>query len=135
MKYLLDASALYPLVFELRDKILDYIDVFAALDLTVYEVGNVIWKEFRRGRIRNLDSISMLLEEIFNSLHIINIPFKFSELVKLADEEDITVYDAAYLYVSRKYGYKLVTEDRDLKQYPEAIDIKKLISEISRKKS
>ena len=42
VEYLLDASALYPLVLKLRDKLLDYLTLMAVLDLTVYEVGNVI---------------------------------------------------------------------------------------------
>jgi len=51
VEYLLDASALYPLVLKLRDKLLDYLALMAVLDLTVYEVGNVIWEESRGGRV------------------------------------------------------------------------------------
>ena len=132
-RYILDASALYPLVIELREKLLDYICMFAVLDLTLYEVGNTIWKEYEKGRIRNLSSMIRLFEEIFDNLQVLKTPFKFGELVKLASDEDLTVYDEAYLYASRSYMYKLVTEDNDLKRYPESIDIRKLLMEITRK--
>jgi predicted nucleic acid-binding protein len=132
-RYILDASALYPLVMELREKLLDYIDKFVVLDLTLYEAGNTIWREYGRGRIKDLVSMSRLFEEIFDNLQVLKTPFKFSELVKLACDEGLTVYDASYLYVSRKHMYKLVTEDNDLKRYPESIDVRELISEITRK--
>ena len=47
VKYLLDASALYPLALSLREKLLDYTGLTAVLDPTVYEVGNTVWKEYR----------------------------------------------------------------------------------------
>jgi len=43
-RYLVDASALYPLVLKLREELLDRLPLVAVLDLTVYEVGNAIWK-------------------------------------------------------------------------------------------
>ena len=41
-KYLLDASAIYPLVLRLRERLLLYTELFAVLDLAPYEVGNII---------------------------------------------------------------------------------------------
>ncbi len=68
-------------------------------------------------------------------MNIIETPCKFGELVNLAVKENITVYDAAYLYVSRKYRYKLVTEDHDLKNYPEAINVRRLLEELFKEES
>jgi len=53
-KYLLDTSALYPLVLQLREEFLEYTAIFTVLEQAFYEVGNTIWKEYRRGRIRAL---------------------------------------------------------------------------------
>jgi len=48
LKYLIDTSALYPLILMLRDRVLLYIDILFVSDLTRYEVGNVLWKEYGR---------------------------------------------------------------------------------------
>jgi len=55
-RYLVDCSALYPLILKMREKIILYKDAFSILDLTIYEVGNVLWKEYGKGRIRDLKS-------------------------------------------------------------------------------
>ena len=64
VKYLLDASALYPLALSLREKLLHYSGLMAVLDLTVYEVGNAVWKEYRRGRIRNPRALAAAFAEL-----------------------------------------------------------------------
>jgi predicted nucleic acid-binding protein len=63
-KYLIDASAIYPLILKLREKMFLYEDRFVILDLTIYEVGNVVWKEYQRGKIRDPASVMKMFEEI-----------------------------------------------------------------------
>lgn len=48
-KYLLNASALYPLMLRMRENILRYGAQFAVLDLTLYEVGNAIGRRVNNG--------------------------------------------------------------------------------------
>ena len=129
-RYLLDASAIYPLVLKLREKLLEYADRLAVLDLTVYEVGNAIWKEARRGRIRSPTIAAKLFEEIFKSLTILKLGAHLREALELAITESLTFYDAAYLYAARVHGLKLVTEDRDLLRFPEALNTDTLIREL-----
>ncbi len=129
-RYLLDASAIYPLVLRLREEVLSYIDRFAVLDLTIYEVGNAIWKEFRRGRIRDFVAVARLFEEIFSSITVLRPQIRLHEVVELAIRENLTFYDASYLYTARIYGMKLVTEDSDLLKFPEAINVEQLITEL-----
>jgi len=50
-KFLIDSSALYPLIQRLRENMLLHSDKFTILDLTIYEIGNIIWKEYKRGKI------------------------------------------------------------------------------------
>jgi len=59
-RYLLDASAIYPLILNLRDRIVKFKDFFVALDLTIYEIGNAIWKDYRRGKVTNPNVIAQL---------------------------------------------------------------------------
>ncbi len=129
-RYLLDASAIYPLALKLREKLLEYADRFAVLDLTIYEVGNAIWKEVRRGRIRNPTIVAKLFEEIFKSLTMLKLETHLREVLELAIAESLTFYDATYLFAARIHGLKLVTEDRDLLRFPEALDTDTLLKEL-----
>lgn len=125
--YLLDASALYPLVLRLREKILLYSERFRVLDLTTYEVGNVIWKEHRRGKIKDLAPVVAMFENILRNIDKLSIGSEISEVIGVAVKNNVTFYDASYIYIAQKYGLKLVTEDIDLKRFPEAISVDKLI--------
>jgi len=117
-RYLLDTSALYPLLLRLGDRIIDYAHLLAVLDLTLYEAGNTVWKEHRAGRVRRLEPVTRLLEEFFSSVEIIRIePRDITGIARLAVEEGLTFYDASYLYTARMKGLRLVTEDKDLKPY------------------
>lgn len=129
-RYLLDASALYPLVLKLGEGLIRYSNRFAVLDITIYEVGNTIWKEFRRGRIKNVGIVCKLFEEVFNVVHILRPQMPLDKVVELAVSENLTFYDAAYLYVARAHGVKLVTEDSDLQRFSEAINTDQLLKEL-----
>ena len=132
-RYLLDASALYPLALSLREKLLDYSGLMAVLDLTVYEVGNAVWKECRRGRVRNPRALAAVFAELFNSIETVKLESKaIAEVLELALAEGITFYDAAYLHAARKLGLKLVTEDSNLKRFPEAVSVSELIAKLER---
>jgi len=132
-RYLLDASALYPLALSLRGKLLNYSDLMAVLDLTVYEVGNAVWKECKRGRIRDPRALAVAFAELFSNVETVKLESRaIAEVLELALAEEITFYDAAYLYAARKLGMKLVTEDSDLKKYPEAVSVSELVAELER---
>ena len=113
MAYLLDASALYPLVLKLREGFLLHAREFVVLDLTVYEVGNVLWKEYRVGRITSLDVVLALFQEVFRVLRKLSIN-SLAKVLGVAVNLNLTFYDAAYLYAARENRLTLVTEDRKL---------------------
>jgi len=100
-KYILDTSALYPLVLRLRENLLAYSSLFIVLDLTVYEVGNVIWKEYRRGKIRDPAVVARLFQEIFNIIPVVRFSADIREVLGLAINENLTFYDASHLYMAR----------------------------------
>jgi len=126
-EYLLDASAIYPLLLELRERFIDYAHKFSVLDLTIYEVGNTLLKEFKRGRISNLRAIAELFNEIFSYVNIIRTHIDIPKIVELALNENLTFYDASYIYTARQLGIKLVTDDKDLLRFPESINTQTLI--------
>ncbi len=129
-QYLLDASAIYPLILKLRERFLTYADRFAVLNLTIYEVGNALWKEYRLGRIKDISIVAKLFESIFNSVRVLRFEFKFYDVLSLALNENLTFYDASYLYVARAQRMKLVTEDQELLRYSEAISTERLVQEL-----
>jgi len=129
-KFLVDASALYPLVLKLREKLLEYSSLLVVLDLTLYEVGNVVWKEHRRGRIRDPTMVAGLFQEIFNIIPVQSFNADISRVLGIAAEENLTFYDASYLYTARAQGLKLVTEDQDLQRFPESISVEQLLKEL-----
>jgi len=120
-EYLIDASALYPLILRLREKLILRKELFSILDLTIYEVGNTLLKEWRKGRIRDLGKAVLLFEEMLTQLKKLSIE-SLEEVLSLAAEKKLTFYDAAYLHVAEKQGLKLITEDREIiTAYPKAI--------------
>jgi len=131
IEYLLDASAIYPLLLSLGERFVDYADKFSILDLTIYEVGNTLVKEFRRGRISNLRAAVELFNEVFNYVYTVRGEIDISKVAELALSENLTFYDAAYLYTARKLGVKLVTENKDLLRFPESISVQTLIKHLS----
>jgi len=50
-EYSLNTSAIYPLPLELRERFIDHTHKPSALDSTIYEAGNTLLREFKRGRI------------------------------------------------------------------------------------
>jgi len=118
---LVDASALYPLILNFREKVFTASKKLKILDLTFYEVGNVLWKHYRRGKIENLDVAAETFKEVLNSLEKLKAE-DFTEILKMATRENLTFYDAAYINVAKKHKLILISADKEiLRKYPEAI--------------
>jgi len=130
LKYLLDALALYPLILRLKENLMLYKDRFAILDLTVYEVGNTVWKEYRKGRIGDPALVIKMFKEVMEGMEKLDIGEEILEAFDIAVKSNITFYDASYICVARKHGLKLVTEDLDLLKFPEAISLEEMIKDL-----
>jgi predicted nucleic acid-binding protein len=108
-KYLIDTSALYPLV--LSGKVLNP-EQYAVTSLTEYELGNVLWKESRTRKI-DFKAAARTFSNLLLELKKININGLEGILV-LALERNLTFYDASYAAIAEKEGLILVTEDLEL---------------------
>ncbi len=77
-----------------------------------YELANICWKKIRR----HPEKRDALLEAhaLVNQMEIEEVEISIAEALLLADRENLTVYDASYLWLSRRLGYELVTLDGDL---------------------
>jgi len=128
--FLFDASALYKLLTVYRDYTdkIDYNYIYI-LDLTFYEIGNAIWKDYYVfKRITNFTETSEVIYEILKELNVIdNLFLSFIKIIKIAIEKNLTYYDASYVYASKNFGLILVSEDQDLIEKGNAISVKEFI--------
>lgn len=109
---ILDASAIFNLFQSGRYEILD---MSATTSLAMYEIGNILWKNYRiRKTISKEEALKLgtVLFELFDSLELIK---PSSELtLNLSLEEGLTFYDSSYLVSAIETGYNLVTDDMKL---------------------
>jgi predicted nucleic acid-binding protein len=87
------------------------------IDLTKYETFNAILVLSRRGILRD-EEVSKVLsytEKILSGIKILSIDVgEMREIYETARRHGLTVYDAAYLYIAKKLGGVLITEDKEL---------------------
>lgn len=88
--------------------------VLAALDLTLFEVANVVGA--RRGEPRNAEKLARLIVGCCAGRRLQRVDADLvGAAVDVAAEHGLTAYDAAYVAVSRLNGWQLVSTDiRDL---------------------
>jgi predicted nucleic acid-binding protein len=80
----------------------------AILDLTVYEVGNVLVRSMRlrADRARTvLEALDLICPRLTPT------PVELADALALAEQHGLTLYDAAYAAVARSRGARLVTLD------------------------
>lgn len=122
-KYLIDTSALYPL---LVSGIAFNTEECAVSSLTEYEVGNVLWRANQHKKLKDPQRIATIFSEAIHSLRKIEID-SLANVLTIAIERHLTFYDASYAYIAEKENMKLVTEDIDLlKKCKVAISIKEM---------
>jgi len=112
MKYLLDTNALLDLIRRRK-----MIENYYILDLTIYEIGNVIWKEtilFKNLTEREAIEFMKNIINILQNINIIRIQEDLDKIMEIAIREELTYYDAAYLYFAEKNKLILVTNDKKL---------------------
>ncbi|MEM1674183.1 MAG: type II toxin-antitoxin system VapC family toxin [Candidatus Bathyarchaeia archaeon] len=115
MSLAFDSSSIFEAI--LKDKI----SVLAGnytLDLAKYELGNLVWK--RRVLMKDLerDECRKLMEIIkgaLNLMEILNIGCHEADIAELAENLNLTFYDASYVFLAKSKGVPLVTEDRDIR--------------------
>lgn len=111
--YLFDASAIANLV---KRGSLKPLSGGVTLDLAVYEALNAVWKECRLRRVdpETAKSFAEILKGLFTAVPTESVRGFEDEVLELALKEELTVYDAAYLYVAIKNRLTLVSDDEKL---------------------
>ncbi|KPV65352.1 MAG: Exonuclease VapC9 [Candidatus Bathyarchaeota archaeon BA1] len=124
MKYLLDASALVPLLSEFGEKLIVKAaeERLSTTDLAVYEAGNSLWKLSTLLRLISLEDAVEAMD-VLKGLTARGIIYVvgFEELnlastLRLAGGGELTFYDASYIVAAENMGAILVTEDEKLRE-------------------
>ena len=122
-KYLIDTSALYPILIS---GVPFNVDECAVSSLTEYEIGNVLWRENLQKKLKNPRRIAMIFSEAIRPLRKMEIN-SIADVLAIAMERNLTFYDASYAYIAEKQNIRLVTQDADLlKKCKVAIPVDKM---------
>jgi len=124
MKYLLDASALLPLVTRCGKQLIveAYREKLATTDLAVYEACNSLWKLAALLKSISLEDaydVAIILKDLTTRDLIQPINFArldFSSALEKAYKEQLTFYDASYITAAVSEEAVLVTEDERLRK-------------------
>jgi len=118
MKLVFDASALLNLIRSTGPRAFNYLKGNYILFLTLYEVGNALWREAALLKRISINEALSLLESISNICKILNIitPHNNLLIMKLAHELRITYYDSSYIIASYELNAGLVTDDEKLRK-------------------
>jgi len=117
---LFDASSIVNMAAFGGGKVVDVVTEVDAsvLPLTYYEVGNAIWKMHHLIKKLDREEAISLLEvsmKLLDRLKIIECSRDdSSEIVNLALDQNLTFYDASYLFVATKHQLSLITDDGKL---------------------
>lgn len=132
--YLFDASSIVKAIKYRKLSIIagNYIQC-----LTIYEVLNAIWKEYRllsKQTFISLDYVMELIDilrKLLKYVNIVNIHDLENEVMKISLETNLTIYDASYIAVALREKLILVTEDNELlskaRKYVEARSLEEII--------
>lgn len=118
--YILDSSAIPIILKRLKEKSVEALEGKIVLDLTRYELGNMMWKEHGiKKRVAVQEAVNKA-EGMAKILEILTVEKlgsveEFKSAMKLAVKLKLTFYDASYLYKAKSMGLPLVTEDRELR--------------------
>jgi predicted nucleic acid-binding protein len=119
-QYLLDASAFILLIKKANvQTTFRCLQNSLILDLTVYEVGNAIWRESSLAKFLTAEEAKMLekVAQIILSRtdKILNEDITFQKIMEIAKTEGLSFYDSSYIYFAKQKNIKLITEDQTLK--------------------
>jgi len=126
--YLMDASSIGILFGKMREKAVEFLEGAVTLDLALYELGNLIWKECI---LKRMISGKEALERIEDLVKVLGLMYLESlrngdveGAMMLAIDLNLTFYDASYLHIAKSRNIPLITEDKELLEKAKRIGVK-----------
>ena len=117
MSYLFDTSSIINIIKHLGKNAINFLRNNYVLDLTIYEIGNVIWKETVLLRYLTENEASTMYEDVLwtinNYMNIIR-PRSPEMVLKLAMKIRLAYYDVVYVTTASEEDLTLVTDDKRL---------------------
>jgi predicted nucleic acid-binding protein len=119
LKLLFDASSIAEILAEQMEGAVDTLAEESTLDLAIYELGNMVWKE-SRSKKRAEDEASTLVGYVGQVLGVMDVQRVQLEDMQMIERNavrlNVSFYDSSYLTIAMKGGRALVTEDEQLRR-------------------
>ena len=84
------------------------------LDLSYYELGNVLWKLLYRSLLDKdeINKVRETIESIWSIFNVLKSTIEdFKKILDIAIENELTFYDASFVYHAQKNDLTLVSDD------------------------
>lgn len=114
---LYDASAFLNLLLNEGSNSLSILSGQTVLDLTLYEIGNSIWRIQHLQKKITKEDACLLLDscvQVMSSMDVLDVAGLENQVKEIASDNGQSFYDSAYLAVAKKHGLELVTDDKKL---------------------
>jgi len=114
MSYILDSSAIFRAI---KDNLVEIISGNYTLELARYELGNILWKQYtlnKRFSKEELKNLIQLAKDVLNLMDTLEISCHEEEILNVAEQLQLTFYDASYVYHAKQKMLPLITEDLTL---------------------
>jgi len=112
-----DASSVQATLRRLRGRAAQVLEGQTVLDLTLYELGNIVWKENRAhgGDPLQAAEKAKAVSRLISIMQVRRIePGEMPGIAENASRLGLTFYDSAYLTAAHESGAHLVTDDADI---------------------
>jgi predicted nucleic acid-binding protein len=124
---LFDSNAIYKLIRETPDKVLDRLMEGTTIYLAYYEIGNALWRECLLLRRISIEEAEKSLSLMYSMLARMQVALlndeKGNEVLDAACKFNLTFYDSAYLVEAKKNNKILVTDDNKLAKAAENLGV------------
>jgi predicted nucleic acid-binding protein len=116
--HLFDASSIIEMLSTERRGGIDLFKEGTRTDLTLFEVGNVVWKTRGQRGLKNPGEATSRVREAGKVLGLMAVahlePSEAEYVLEIVLSHGLSFYDASYLYIAIRDGLTLVTEDEAL---------------------
>ena len=117
---LFDASSIIEILSTERRGGVDLFKEGTRTDLTLFEVGNVVWKTRGQRGLKNPGEATSRVREAGKVLGLMAVahlePGEAEYVLEVVLSYGLSFYDASYLYIAIRNGLTLVTEDEALRK-------------------
>jgi predicted nucleic acid-binding protein len=119
LRLIFDASSIAETLMQRMDDAADTLAGESTLDLAIYEMGNVVWKESKRKKRTQEETANIIghLEQVLSIMNIQLIQINdMKTIIGNATKFNLSFYDSSYLTAAKTLEGTLVTEDEQLQR-------------------